>query len=48
MGRFLNEGSVQTLVEQTRVNFRLWPITGHAMPEAEREVLNDISDGQPC
>jgi two-component system NtrC family sensor kinase len=47
MGRFLSEDSVQTLVEQTRVNFRLWPITGHAIPEAQREVLNDISDDQP-
>ncbi len=47
MGRFLSEDSVQTLVEQTRVNFRLWPITGHAIPEAEREVLNNISDDQP-
>lgn len=47
MGRFLSEDSVQTLVEQTRVNFRLWPIAGHAIPEAQREVLNDISDDQP-
>jgi len=47
MGRFLCEDSVQTLVEQTRVNLQIWPITGHAMPEAEREVLNDISNGQP-
>jgi sensor domain CHASE-containing protein len=47
MGRFLYKDSVKTLVEQTRVNFRLWPITGYALPEAEREVLKDISDGQP-
>jgi two-component system NtrC family sensor kinase len=47
MGRFLTGDSVQTLVEQTRVNFRLWPIMGHAMPEKERDILNRISNGQP-
>ena len=47
MGRFLTGDSVQTLVEQTRVNFQLWPITGHAMPEKERDILNRISNGQP-
>jgi sensor domain CHASE-containing protein len=47
MGRFLYEDYIQTLVEQTRVNFHLWPIMGDAMPAAERKILNKLDDDEP-
>jgi sensor domain CHASE-containing protein len=47
MGRFLNEDSVETLAQQTRVDFRLWPTGGDTMPEPERQLLKDISHDAP-
>jgi len=47
MGRFLDEEYVQTLVEQTHVEFCLWPIAGNALPAEERKILASIPKNEP-
>jgi sensor domain CHASE-containing protein/nitrogen-specific signal transduction histidine kinase len=47
MGRFLGEDVVETLVEQTRVNFRIWPVTTGSIPADKTGVLNHITDDDP-
>ena len=39
LGRFLSDDIIETLVEQTRVNFRVWPITQGSIPPHESKVL---------
>jgi len=47
MGRFLDEEYIETLVEQTRVDFHLWPVAGNALPVDERKVLDSLSRDGP-
>ncbi|MCP4396655.1 MAG: HAMP domain-containing protein, partial [bacterium] len=47
MGRLLNESIVNTLVEQTRVDFQIFPIQTAALPEAIRDIPNQITTESP-
>jgi len=47
MGRFLDEGYVQTLGQQTHVDFHLWPIAGEALAAGERKILDTIPRDGP-
>jgi len=48
MGRFLDEEYVKTLVEQTHVNFYVWPVANRAaLPEKEKDILKTITSNEP-
>lgn len=47
MGRLLDEGLVRTLIEQTRVDFQIWPIRGKQVPSRVRGVMERISKNEP-
>jgi len=42
MGRFINDGLVKTIVEQTGVNFKLLPVKKDSLPDDDRKVINQI------
>ena len=47
MGRFLNDDVVKTLVEQTQVNFLIYPTQTGSLPESMREILNQLTAKSP-
>ena len=47
MGRFLSDELVETLVEQTRVKFKVWPITKGSIPAEDVGALKLLLDGKP-
>ncbi|RLB82509.1 MAG: hypothetical protein DRH17_05700 [Deltaproteobacteria bacterium] len=47
MGRFLNDNVVKALVEQTRVDFRFWPVKKGSISADEMDVLNHITADAP-
>jgi len=47
MGRFLDDDAVQTIVEQTRVTFHVWPIQGEAIPQEASSAANSITPDLP-
>jgi sensor domain CHASE-containing protein/nitrogen-specific signal transduction histidine kinase len=47
MGRFLSDELVETLVEQTRVKFQVWPITEGSIPAEDVGALKGLQDGEP-
>jgi two-component system NtrC family sensor kinase len=47
MGRFLGDDVVETLVEQTRVDFQLWPIQSDSIPPDDTDTLQHITEDAP-
>ena len=47
MGRFINEGFVKTLVDQTQVSFKVFPIQGNSLPEAIKEIPAQLTNQSP-
>jgi PAS domain S-box-containing protein len=42
MGRFINDGLVETIIEQTGVDFKLLPVKKDSLPDDDRKVINQI------
>lgn len=47
MGRFLGDDVVETLVEQTRVDFQLWPIQSDSILPDDTDTLQHITEDAP-
>ena len=47
MGRFLNDDVIKTLVEQTQVNFLIYPIQTGSLPESTRGILSRLTATSP-
>ena len=45
MGKFIDKLLLESLVDQTRIDFRVWPVTSDSMPLRERGILKDINAG---
>lgn len=44
MGRFLNDNIVKTLIEQTQVDFKVFPIQSGSLPEPIKDIPNRFTD----
>ena len=42
MGRFINDGLVETMVEQTGIDFKLLPVKKDSLPDDDRKIINQI------
>lgn len=47
MGRFLDEGAVQSLAERARAHLALWPIGRDAVPLQDRPALEQLTGDSP-
>jgi sensor domain CHASE-containing protein len=44
LGRFLNDEIIKTLIEQTQVNFQVFPVVAGFLPEPVKDISNRITD----
>jgi len=47
MGRFFNNNLLKTFVDQTQVDFKIFPVQTGTLPETIRETLNKFTDNSP-
>jgi signal transduction histidine kinase/DNA-binding response OmpR family regulator/HPt (histidine-containing phosphotransfer) domain-containing protein len=47
MGRFLGGDLIKTLVDQTRVDFHVWPVIKDSIPARQMDALTHITSDQP-
>ena len=47
MGRFINDGLVETLAEQIGVDFKLLPVKKGSLPDDDKKVMNQIQSDKP-